>query len=417
MRGKKLSNELFAMVAVVSASLLMTGAPATAQTETVLYNFNSSAQSSTFPIAGLIFDTAGNLYGTASGGGAYGSGTVFELIPKAGGGWTEKNLHNFGVNRVDGYDPYASLIFDAAGNLYGTTHGGGAYTIGTVFELSPSPGGWTEKILYNFNNNGNAGSDAPLTLDAAGNLYGVSLQGGVNTYGFVFELSPTTGAGWTETLLHSFGNGADGQYPVGGLIFDASGNLYGTTSQGGNYNQGTVFELSPKAGGGWTEKVLHHFNPNNTNGSDGSIPYGLLVFDPGGNLFGTTYQGGDFGYGTVFELMPAANGPWTEKILHHFSGPPLDGAFPYAGLIFDGIGNLYGTAVNGGPSKNCGTVFELSPTAGGSWTEMMLHEFNVYSKDGCGPTGGLVFDPSGNLFGTTSVGGTHGYGTVFELAP
>jgi uncharacterized repeat protein (TIGR03803 family) len=421
MRNERFATALTTVLTIFAATLFAVTTRAAAQTETVLYNFNSSARSSTTPIAGLIFDSAGNLYGTASQGGAYGSGTVFELIPKAGGGWTEKNLHNFGADRDDGNDPYASLIFDAAGNLYGTTHGGGVFTLGTVFELSPGPGGgWTEKILYNFKNLGNGGSDAGLTLDAAGNLYGTELQGGAYGFGMVFELSPTSSGRWTETVLHQFGTG-DAHYPIAGVIFDGAGNLYGTTSQGGNYDQGAVFELSPKAGGGWTEKILHHFNPSN--GSDGGVPYSTLIFDTAGNLYGTTSVGGPSGSGTVFELTPAPNGSWTETILHDFSGPPSDGTFPYARLMFDGAGNLYGTTINGGPSNNCGTVFELSPMPGGSWTENILHEFDDYSnsssKDGCGPmgVGGVVFDALGNLYGTTLAGGTYGQGTVFEIKP
>jgi uncharacterized repeat protein (TIGR03803 family) len=413
MRGNKLSSGLIALLAISTASLVMTGVRAGAQTETVLYNFNSSSESGVTPIAGLTFDAAGNLYGTTSQGGAYGGGTVLELIPKAGGGWTKKNLHNFGVNRGDGNDPYAGLIFDAVGNIYGTTHGGGVSTLGTVFELSPSAGGgWIEKILYNFKNQGNGGSDAALTLDAAGNLYGTELQGGAYGFGMVFELSPTSSGRWTESALHQFAT--DAHYPIAGVIFDGAGNLYGATSQGGDYDQGTVFELLPKAGGGWTEKILHHFNPND--GTDGGVPYSTLVFDTAGNLYGTSSVGGAFGAGTVFELTPGPNGSWTETILHDFSGPPLDGTLPYARLTLDRAGNLYGTTINGGTSNSCGIVFELSP-ASGLWTEKILHNFDDYTKDGCGSMGDVVFDASGNLYGTTLVGGVYGQGTVFEIKP
>jgi uncharacterized repeat protein (TIGR03803 family) len=233
--------------------------------------------------------------------------TVFELTPTAGGGWTEKVLHSFTLNTGDGVGPQAGLVIDAAGNLYGTTVGGGAFDRGSVFELTPGAGGT-----------------------------------------------------WTETVLYSFGGGV----PQGSLILDAAGNLYGTTYVGGVYgNGGTVFELRPKAGGGWTKKVLHSFNPNN--GKDGHNPVAGLIFDTAGNLYGTTYGGGAHctGCGTVFELTRTAGGGWKEKILHSFSHNSNDGFDPVAGLILDAAGNLYGTTAYGGANSytcdysSCGTVF------------------------------------------------------------
>ena len=214
--------------------------------------------------------------------------------------WNEKVLHNFTNNGTDGFFPTSGLIFDAAGNLYGTTFNGGAYNrFGTVFELSPVPGGgWTETVLHSFNNDGTDGwtPTAGLIFDAAGNLYGTTGSGGAYHGGTVFELSPMLGGGWTETILHSFGNGTDGAGPGGGsLIFDAAGNLYGTTTLGGTFNCpsdgggcGTVFELTPTVGGAWTETVLYNFR----RGSDGHLPYAGLIFDATGNLYGTTLAGG-----------------------------------------------------------------------------------------------------------------------------
>src|SRR5664280_3872238 len=310
-----------------------------------------------------------SLYGTTLEGGTYYSGTVFELTPAAGGGWTEKVLHNFNENGTDGALPRAPLIFDAAGNLYGTTEYGGTYydsDLGTVFELTPAAGGgWTEKVLHNFGI-GRDGTDplAGLIFDAAGNLYGTTEYGGTyydSDLGTVFELTPAAGGGWTEKVLHNFVIGRDGTDPLAGLIFDAAGNLYGTTEYAGNYGAGTVFELTPTAGGGWTEKVLHNFN-----GTDGEFPYSSLIFDGAGNLYGTTSAGGTYssclsGYycGTVFELTPAAGGGWTETVLHSF-GNGTDGYSPSAGLIFDAAGNLYGTTPHGGTYEG-GTVFEVTP--------------------------------------------------------
>ncbi len=235
---------------------------------------------------------------------------------------TESVLHSFDDSTGDAEEPIGGLVSDASGNLYGTGSGGGTtfHNTGAVFELKPATGGgWMEKVLHNFTvANGFYPVAAPI-LDAAGNLYGTTIWGGGLgvTYcgqggcGTVWELSPKAGGGWTETLLHRFDpNGSDGVFPYGGLIFDASGNLYGTTYVGGTFDHGTVYELTPKAAGGWAEKILHSFN---SNGKDGERPEDSLIFDASGNLYGTTASGGLYGGGTVFELLPKAGGGWTEK--------------------------------------------------------------------------------------------------------
>ena len=305
-----------------------------------------------------------------------------------------------------------------------------------------------------------------LVLDAAGNLYGTTSEGGIYHCdmfvspsihcGTAFELTSVKGGGWTKKVLHSFGNGADGTGPNGGLILDAAGNLYGTTGSGGTYPSacmygcGTVFELTPTKGGGWTEKVLHSFGER----AGGQRPNGDLILDAAGNLYGTTCLGGAYDNGTVFELSPTKDGGWTEKVIHSFnhSGSDTDGTCPSAGVIFDAAGNLYGTTVEGGEGdcyggtdNACGgTVFELTPTKDGEWFEKVLHNFGE-GKDGANPAGDLIFDRAGNLYGTTPNGGaykcgtwsglykkgddyyfgpidvlgpcTDGYGTVFELSP
>src|ERR1019366_9536867 len=222
---------------------------------------------------------------------------------------------------------------------------------------------------------------------------------------------------WAQTheqVLHSFGNGTDGANPQAGLIVDAAGNLYGTTVGGGTYGYGTVFELTPNGSGGWTEKVLYSFC-SQAYCPDGSEPYAGLIFDAVGNLYGTTLDGGTnwFG-GTVFELTPAGGGSWTETVLHSFNKNGTDGANPYAGLIFDAVGNLYGTTEEGG-TYGYGTVFELTPAAGGVWTEKVLHNFNNNGTDGGTPYAGLIFDAARNLYGTTAGGGTYYSGTVFRV--
>jgi uncharacterized repeat protein (TIGR03803 family) len=426
MRAKKLSICLKAALAVFTVMLVATTMSA-ATHEKVLHNFNVDGTDGYGPGAGLMLDAAGNLYGTTAEGGIYNCngrscGIVFELTPVAGGGWTEKVLHNF--NGTDGNFPMASLIADAVGNLYGTTFMGGTYGYGTVCELTrgASAMGWTEKVLHSFNGTDGAAPYAGLIRDAAGNLYGTTSAGGTHTSiyctsgcGTVFQLIPTVGGGWTQKVLHNF-NGIDEYDPEAGLIFDATGNLYGTTAGVSAHGGGTVFELTPIAGGGWAETVLHNFN-----GWEGDHPFGGLIFDAAGNLYGMTAYGGTSGDGVVFELMPIAGGGWTEKVLHNFNG--TDGGATFAGLVFDVAGNLYGTSGGGDFTcygHGCGTVFELtrSPNAaGGGWMERVLHSFN--GTDGSVPNG-LIIDAAGNLFGTTQTGGTgyycpYGCGTVFEI--
>jgi len=438
MRNKKISIGWTAVLAIFAVTLLATSSWAAAK-EKALYNFDYGNSKGYQPEAGLIFDAAGNLYGTTSLGGAnqY-AGAVFELTPKAGGGWTEKVLHSFG-NGLDGDNPYAGLIFDADGNLYGTTLNGGSFDVGTVFKLTPPAAGkknWTEKVLHNFQTDGTDGMNpkASLVLDASGNLYGTTQNGGSYSAGTVFELSPKTGGGWKEKVLHSFNlNGADGVTPDAGLTFDSSGNLYGATLLGGTgpcevddlvVGCGTVFELSPVKGGLWSEKILYSFN---FSGTDGWEAMSSLIFDTAGNLYGTTFWGGKgqcaqesniVGCGTVFELTPAEGGGWKERVLHSFDN--TDGNRPVAGVIF-GAGNLYGTTLWGGNlavcnDTGCGTVFELTPAQGDGWEEKVLHSFGN-GLDGDDPYAGLIFDADGNLYGTASEGGTFGLGMVFELTP
>jgi uncharacterized repeat protein (TIGR03803 family) len=418
MRSKRFSITGSAGLAMLAVALLTASMGAVAQ-ETVLYNFNGGA-SGCEPGSNLIFDAAGNLYGTSTCGGATNYGAVFELSPQVGGGWTEAVLHSFSNNGHDGFYPYSSLIFDAAGNLYGTTSAGGDHKGGTVFELSPAAGGgWTEFVLHNFGG-GTDGSEpyGGVIIDAARNLYGTTKLGGAHGDGAAFELTPETGTGWTEKMLHSFSGTTDGSQPYAGLTFDAAGNLYGTTLEGGTYSGGTVFELMPQTGGQWAGKVLHAFGEVNANGVSTYEPYGGVVFDAAGNIYGTTYYGGGNGGGTVYELTPSTGGAWKEAPVRNFGG--TGGAQPLAGVVIDAAGNLYGTTVAGGnehtkcASTGCGVVYELTPASGGGWTETVLIDFNY--TDGGHPTGTLIFDASGNIYGTTAAGGSGVFGTVFEIA-
>ena len=361
----------------------------------------------------LARDGEGKMYGTTTGGGTYGHGIVFELMPHVRGKWTERVLHNFQQNGLDGYDSSSTLTFDRSGNLYGTTAMGGPHGYGTVFELSPAPGGWKETILHGFGFDDSKYGCCPwagVTMDAAGNLYG--------TAGVAFEMSP--GDAWREIVLHNFtGQNGDGYGPWAGLIFDPSGNLYGTTERGGDYKAGTAYELRPTSDG-WKERILHSFPASPSDGQGPRV--GALALDRSGNLYGTTNQGGanacsDVGCGTIFRLTQGSGNRWKETILFNFSpkGNGAGGFGPGAGVVLDKASNLYGTTIYGGTQCACGVVFKLAPGPKGKWKYTVLHSF--FGSDGAQPDANLILDDKGNLYGTTIVGGAYGGGVVFEITP
>ena len=280
-------------------------------TETVLYSFSGGADGS-FPRGGVLFDTAGNLYGTATYGGNLacqgalpGCGVVYKLEPNPDGTWTESVIHSFDGG-ADGANPQAGLIFDPSGNLYSTTQYGGSLPCqgtlgcGTVFELSPQPdGSWIHTVILAFP--GEVGGNEPLSpvvMDATGNLYGTTIRGGGSKNGIIFQLVKNADGSWMEKILHQFTGGKDGSWPDQGLILDDSGNLYGTARYDGEYGYGLAFRLKKHGNGKWTGHQLHQFDY----GFDGGFPM-RMVFDAAGNLFGTTFAGGGYGYGTVFELI------------------------------------------------------------------------------------------------------------------
>jgi uncharacterized repeat protein (TIGR03803 family) len=429
---------------ILSLMLAFPGIARAQYTESTIYTF-SSASDGYYPSAGLVADSSGNLYGTTYYGGATGNGTVFELSPPSGGSgsWTKTILYSFTGNNGDGAFPGGPVTFDSQGNLYGVTFVGGSggcsSGCGAVYQLTPSGGGsWTETVLYSFTG-GTDGSNPTnaLIVDSQGNLYGTTSESQYCDIscsivgGAVFELSPVTGGGsWTETTLFQFTADDEGQN-ANGVIFDSSGNLYGITGTGGNNSNchgggcGVVYELS-LSGGVWSESLLNNF----TGVPGGGVPAGTLLLDSTENLYGTTQVGGatdstceGYGCGVVYELGVAS--AWSETVLHGFTGVP-DGAIPSAGLIMDSQGSLFGTTYNGGSDYDCqtntghtgcGTVFELSPAAGGgSWTETVLYAFSGGS-DGANPTAPLLLDSKGNLYGTTQYGGSAGDGVVFELSP
>ena len=379
----------------------------------VIYNFTNSKDGGG-PGGSLAIDKAGNLYGTAATGGSGGHGTVFELIP-TGSGWTQKTLYSF-QGGTDGAFPSGRMIFGADGSLYGTTEVGGGSGCGgsgcgTVFNLKLGAmlGTWTETVLYRFGGTDGANPIlGELTLDKSGNVYGTTYNGGASNNGVVYELM-RSGGKWTESVLYNFTGGSDGGNPYAGVIFDKVGNLYGTTSVGGT-GQGTVYELAP-AGLGWSESVLYAFKP----GPGGEFPFAGLVFDSAGNLYGATSFDIPFSGGTIFELSPSGSS-WTYTVLYSLPLIGL-GEGPFDSLIFDSAGNLYGTTYGDGSSLGQGNVFELSPAGGGVWNYTDFHDFTASCGDGGGPNAGVAIDAKGNLYGTTSGGGSNGYGVVFAVTP
>jgi len=377
-----------------------------AQTFTVLHSFTGGPDGA-YPYAGLLRDTSGNLYSTTAAGGSSNQGTVFEVDASG----TETVLHSF--SGADGVSPYAGVIMDAKGDLYGSTQYGGSGCsgtgCGTVFELTPKAGGgWTETVLFEFAFNPHGAYPFGLIRDAKGDLYGATEAGGTgsNIEGTVFKVS-TAGK---ETVLHSFtGSPSDGAFPeLAGVVMDANGDLYGDTFEGGDSQSsaGVVYRLA-KSG---ALTVLYSFS----GGADGFAPMGTPVMDKHGNLYGTTYRGGSFGYGCVWKLSQKGK----ETVLHSFVGGELDGSLPEAGVVLDAQGNLYGVTTEGGSGSGtacgkdgCGTVYELSKDG----TLTLLHRFT--GSDGEYPVGGLILDANRNLYGTAQYGGSDDYGTVWKLTP
>ena len=379
------------------------------------------------PSASLIADSAGNLYGSTSLGGAFNDGAVFKLTKSADGGWKETILYSFPNPAGDSLSVLvSSLTLDAAGNLYGETANGGALGFGSVFQLTPGAQGWTEKDIYIFNGKNGRKPQGGLIFDQSGNLYGTTQGGGASTgcgfgCGTVFELSPGSGKAWTETILYNFTGGSDAAVPLAGLVFDSAGNLYGTTERGGTGDNGTVFELSPGSSG-WTENVLYRFT--GTHG-DGKLPMAGLAIDAARNLYGTTSEGGTYGFdycfgtgcGTVFQLSPTSGG-WKETVVNKLAG--TDGTEPLSTPVLDEQGNIYVTA-SFFDGLGGGSVIELSPASGGAWNETILHMFAVQTgaaqQDGYACETGLFRGVDGSLYGTTVGGGISNEGIVFQIIP
>jgi len=382
-----------------------------ASTEKVLWNFKGGSDGSEPWSNYFISDAKGNLYAATAAGGTYSAGTVFMLSPAG----KETVLYEFKGSNGDGSAPHGRLAFDADGEIYGTTQGGGTNGTGTVYRLSPkSGGGWTEKVIYNFSATGADGTapSAGMTIAADGTMYSTTPDGGAFGAGTVFSLKKTS-KGWKQTVIQNLNGSSNGGFPYEGLMMDTAGNLYGAAPTGGTSGQGVIYRLSLTKKG-WVDTVLHSFTGQN---GDGAGLYWIdLISDKSGNIYGATSFGGTNGTGTVWELVYSeTKKTYSESILYEFGASGSgDGNNPYGGLAMDSKGNLYGTTLYGGPS-NIGTFYKLTKQ-GKTWKETILHSF-VAANDGNEPTGNPYIDATGRLYGMTQTGGKSNLGIVYRITP
>lgn len=395
------------------------------QTESTLFTFPNGTIT-TNPYT-LIADGHGNYFGTAIGG----NGSVFELTPAAGGGWSVTTIYAF-PGATGPYYP-DGIVMDSSGNIFVACAEGPPY--GSIAELSPNgAGGYTEKTIFHFNGTNGRDPLGMLVLDSSGNIYGTTNAGGQCSAesvgcGVAYELSPQTGGTWKEKILYRFGAFAgDGEFPAGGLVFDRKGNLYGTTQGGGltgcpnaNVSCGTVFELMHTTQG-WTEKILHRLNI-----AEGEYPWDAPTIDAAGNLYVTAYEGGAELFGSIFELTPTSEGEWKFHLIHSFSDFAT-GAILVAGVTLDATGSLIVSTQDGGVDRlpcvsrgtnaGCGTVWKFTPTGTGKWSSKLLYVFSGGSDGRQLDDLRLVLDGSGNIFGVAAYGGdANSDGTIFEITP
>lgn len=391
----------------------LTSAAWAANTTQLIYSF-SGGNDGEYTDTELVIDGNGNLYGTSVQGGKFGGGTVFQLSPSSSG-WTQTVLYNF-TGGADGGEPYKGVTLDAQGNLYGTAVTGGSGSCeggcGVVYQLSKSGDAWTESVIHAFTGgNDGSGPGSPVAFDKSGNLFGMTPTGGALGFGVVYEMKLNAHGSWNLNVIHTFTGGSDG---LGGsasrLLVGASGDLYGVNTVGGAKGFGNVFEIAP-SGSQWHLKTLYSFQDQ----PDGASPYGGVILGKDGSLYGTTYYAGANDVGTVYKLTNA-NGSWTESVLYSFKGGS-DGDSPISTLVADAKGNLYGTTSDGGsPTCGCGTIFRLTPGSAGDWTEKVVYRFPG-TPDAGFAYNGMVSDTKGNFYGATVHGGTANDGAIYAFTP
>jgi len=410
MGSRRLSSFANTALFISAAIALLATAAWAAGTTKLIYSFAGNADGE-YTDTELVTDSAGNLYGTSVQGGTSSSGTVFQVTTSG----VHTVLYNF-TGSADGAEPYKGVTLDTAGNLYGTAVGGGGGSCdggcGVVFKLTNSSGTWTQSVIHTFTGGTDgSGPGSPVSFDKHGNLYGTTPTGGANGVGVVYQMKPDGTGGWKFRVIHVFTGGADGAGgSAGRLIVDAAGNLYGVCTTGGTNGFGTVFEISPSHGQ-WQFTTLYAFKDQ----PDGGLPYGGLIFDKAGNLYGTTYYAGAHDVGTVYKLA-RSNGTWTESVLYSFKGG-TDGAQPIGGLVTDAAGSLYGTTSGGGAAScSCGVIFKMTRGANGTWTESVAYRFPGSPSPGFSYNG-MVGDSAGTFYGATVHGGGNNDGTIYKFTP
>jgi uncharacterized repeat protein (TIGR03803 family) len=397
------------ILAIVSATACLVTAAWAASTTKLIYSFAGNADGE-YTDTELVADSAGNLYGTSVQGGTFGGGTIFQVTPAG----VHTVLYNF-TGGTDGGEPYKGVTLDAQGNLYGTavTGGGGSCEggCGVVFKLMNSGGTWTQSVVHTFLGSDGSGPGSPVAIDTHGNIYGTTPTGGVNGMGVVYELKQNGTGGWAFGVIHTFTGGNDGG---GGsaspLLIDAAGNLFGVCTVGGANGFGTVYEMSLTQGK-WRLTTLYAFKDQ----PDGALPYGGVISDKAGNLYGTTYYAGVYDVGTVYKLT-RTNGTWTETVLYSFKGGQ-DGSSPISSLVADAAGNLYGTTSDGGAAAcSCGVIFKMTRGTTGKWTESVAYRFPGTPQPGFAYNG-MVLDSAGHFYGATVHGGSGNDGAIYEFTP
>jgi uncharacterized repeat protein (TIGR03803 family) len=407
---RKLSCQIFRLVAVWTIVVLMV-LPALAQSAKVIYSF-AGDEDGEYPDTDLVLDGAGNIYGTTVGGGTFGSGTVFMLSPN-GSGWTHTVLYSF-TSGSDGGQPYKGVALGPQGELYGATVTGGTGSgceggCGVVYQLVQSGGTWTETVVHNFSGGlDGSGPGNGLTVDQSGNLYGMTPTGGAQGLGTIYQLHPTSG-GFSFKVLHAFTGGTDGAAASAGRLLLAHHAVFGVATVGGAHGAGTAFKLA-QAQGLWTFASIYAFQGEPNAG----FPYSALVLDSHNDLYGTTYYSGASDLGSVYELSSSSGTGWTESLLYSF-GTGGDANSPIGNLVLDQSNDLYGTA-SGGGTANVGAIFKLTRIGNGQWSESIAYNFKG-TPDGALPYNGMVADSAGNYYGATVSGGSSNEGAIYQFTP
>jgi uncharacterized repeat protein (TIGR03803 family) len=412
MGSKRFSHSMSKALTISAVVTILASAAWAAGVPQIIYNFAGGSDGE-YIDSDLVIDGAGNLYGTSVQGGDFSSGTVFQLTP-SNGGWTHTVLYSF-TGGAHGGEPYKGVTVDSQGNLYGTTVAGGGGSCeggcGVAYKLTNHGGVWTQTVIHAFTGGADgSGPGTGLTLGRHGALYGMTPTGGANGLGVVFKLIPMRNGAWVLKVIHAFTGGNDGAGGSAGRLLLYKGSFYGVTTTGGANGLGVVFNLTHPIGG-WQFTTLYAFKGQ----PDAGFPYGALAPDSHGHLYGTTYYDGANNLGSVYQLARQTDGTWKETVLYSFQGG-RDGSGSISNVVFDKTGALYGTTSTGGASCDCGVIFKLTPSGDGTWKESVPYRFRGH-PDGAFVYNGMVGDAAGNFYGTTVHGGTGDDGTIYKFRP